>query len=99
MNTEGKTVLGSVPNAENLHVTPDGHWFASGGDGFYQIDPNGATSPQKIPIAFNARSNPSLENRAFFCGITQFQHFVYSTCTPDGTVKLPKEMKIGRVAG
>lgn len=85
MDTTSKKVLGSLPNAENLIVTTDKRWFASGGDGFYQIDPEGATPPQKIPVAFDAGSPPSVDNCAFFCGITQFQHFVYATCSPDVT--------------
>ncbi len=84
-NAIGKKVLGSVPEAENLIVTSDHRWFAGGNDGFYQIDPDGVTPPQKIPIAFDAHSTPSIGNRAFFFGITQFQHFVYATCTPDVT--------------
>lgn len=83
MNTEYKRVLGPVPKAENLIVTSDNRWFASGGDGFYQIDPDSAASPQQIPIAFDANSAPSTDNKAFFCGITQFQHFLYATCTPE----------------
>ena len=83
MDTESKKILGSVPEAENLLVTTDQRWFASGSDGFYQIDPHGITPPQKIPIAFDAHSVPSIDNRSFFFGITQFQHFVYSTCTQD----------------
>lgn len=83
MNTESKKVLCSVPDAENLIVTIDNRWFASGGDGFYQIDPDGVIPPQQIPITFDTSSAPSIDNKAFFCGITQFQHFVYSTCTPE----------------
>ncbi len=82
MNTEYKKILGPVPKAENLIVTSDNRWFASGGDGFYQIDPDGAT-PLQIPIAFDASSAPSTDNKAFFCGITQFQHFLYATCSPE----------------
>ena len=83
MDTKSKKVLGSVPQAENLLMTTDKRWFVSGSEGFYQIDPDGLIPPQKIPVAFDAHSAPSVNNRAFFFGITQFQHFVYSTCTPD----------------
>lgn len=83
MNTEGKRVLGLVPEAENLLVSTDKRWFVSGSDGFYQIDPHGVTPAQKIPIAFDTGSVPSINNQSFFFGITQFQHLVYSTCTPD----------------
>ncbi|HEX7635470.1 MAG TPA: hypothetical protein VF427_09360, partial [Noviherbaspirillum sp.] len=70
MNTEyKKKVLGPVPEAENLIVTSDHRWFASGADGFYQIDPDGATPPQQIPIAFDASSAPSTDNKAFFFGL------------------------------
>jgi len=79
----GKKVLGSVPDAENLIVTSDHRWFVGGSDGFYQIDRDGLAPPQKIPIAFDAHAAPSIGNRAFFFGITQFQNFIYSTCTPD----------------
>lgn len=79
----GKKVLGSVPEAENLIVTSDHRWFASGSDGLYQIDPDGVTPPQKIPIAFDAHSPPSTDKRSFFLGITQYRHFIYATCTPD----------------
>jgi len=85
MDTKNKKVLSSVPDAENLLVTTDKHCFVSGSDGLYQIDPDGATPPQKIPIAFDTHSTPSIDNRAFFCGITQFRHFVYATCTPELT--------------
>ncbi len=81
----GKKVLCTVPEAENLIVTSDHRWFAGGSDGLYQIDPDGVAPPQKIPIAFDAHSAPSIDNRAFFCGITQFQHFVYATCSPELT--------------
>jgi len=83
MVAESKKVLGTVPKAENLLVTTDKRWFASGSDGLYQFDPHGITPPQKIPIAFDAHSVPSSDNRSFFFGITQSQHFVYSICTPD----------------
>src|SRR5689334_3700835 len=75
-------ILGSVPYAENLLVTTDNRWFAGGSDGLYQISPEGATPPQKIPIAFDTRSAPSTGNQSFFFGITQYQHFIYATCTP-----------------
>lgn len=83
MHTNSKKVLGAVPYAENLLVTSDKRWFAGGSDGLYQIDPDGATPPQKIPVAFDAHSTPSTDNRSFFFGITQHQHFIYATCTPD----------------
>ncbi|HEX7634759.1 MAG TPA: hypothetical protein VF427_05695 [Noviherbaspirillum sp.] len=83
MDTKSKKVLCSIPQAENLLMTTDKRWFVSGSEGFYQIDPDGVMPPQKIPVAFDTRSPPSVDNRAFFLGITQFRHFVYSTCTPD----------------
>lgn len=83
METDGKKLLGVVPEAENLLVTTDHRWFVSGKDGFYQIDPDGIDPAQRIPIAFDAISSPPSTDKLFFCGITQFQDFVYSTCTPD----------------
>lgn len=82
-DVESKKVLCSVPEAENLIVTNDNRWFVSGGDGFYQIDPNGVTQPQKIPLAFDSSSAPSTDNRSFFFGITQYKHFIYASCTPN----------------
>jgi hypothetical protein len=79
----GKKGLCSVPEAENLMVTSDYRWFVSGSDGFYQVDPDGGTPPRKIPIAFDSNTAPSADNRSFFFGITQYQHFIYASCTPD----------------
>ncbi len=82
-DADSRNVLGLVPKAENLIVTSDNRWFASGGDGFYQIDPSGATQPWKIPIAFDANAVPSSEKEGFFCGITQYKRFIYANCTLD----------------
>jgi len=78
---ETKKVLGVVPEAENLTFTNDGRLLISGGDGLYEVDPEGRTPVRRIPIAFDRNSSPSLENRAIFLGLTQCRHFVYASCT------------------
>ena len=83
MDASGVKMLGKVPGAENLLVTADNRWLVSGSKGFFQIAPDGATSPQQIPIAFDTHSVPSLSNQAFFLGIAQYQDYVYATCTRD----------------
>jgi hypothetical protein len=83
IRSEAKQVVGSVPEAENLLVTDDERWFVSGSDGLYQVEARGGTSPQKIPLAFDADHPPSIADRSFFFGITQYRNFVYAICTPN----------------